>query len=677
MSYTITFTDPAKTNDALVIDDNIIDSRLSVSFVGKNASNYSTAISTNFLHLLENFANTEPPAGLSVQGQLWYDTSNPDIPVLRISNPAAGNGSPTSWAPASGIWAQSTTPGTDATYGGAKAGDIWVNTAQGQLYINTDGTNNWTLVGPSFSGTLQTGSFPEIVNDNFGAPHYVIKNYVNGTVVEIISGDSFIPQSRITGFTNILAGLNLNSTNNISINATSYAAKNLLVTSPSTSYISANNFVRNDIDNSITAILTVQNGVLMGTDKTFNLRINPSSAREAQIINSYNGGVITLSVYTNTQLSTLLRIDGATKSVGIGIGNNPPGVSTNGLHVGGNIRVDGVLNVNASSRSTFAGDLAVVGNILNTGTITAGDDLTVGGQLYVNWNNGATGPAILPGTSGNPVTETFDIGSPTAKFRNIYANTFQGSLIGTAVAANSLTNASAFAVLGDVATAVDVSYKGVQGTYRFTTTVQKSVISGRTTSTNTSTNNWTSFYSNANNGQFTILGLEASGTATITTNLVQIEKKNFLADIYANLIPTGSIIPFAGSAAPTGWLLCDGQSVYKSQYQALFQAIGWTYGALLSNSNVFKLPDLRGRGVIGYDDMNNGTLGLSNAGRVASAIAPDGTDGSAALVSGGNATVVVSTGTVSTGTGAKSVVSNATSLNVMNPYLAMNYIIKT
>ena len=657
MSYTITFTDPAKTNDALVIDDNTIDSRLSVSFVGKNASNYSTAISTNFLHLLENFANTEPPTGLSVQGQLWYDTSNPDIPVLRIGNPAAGNGSPTSWAPASGIWAQSTTPGSDATYGGAKAGDIWVNTAQGQLYINTDGTNNWTLVGPSFSGTLQTGSFPEIVNDNFGAPHYVIKNYVNGTVVEIISNDSFIPQSRITGFTNILAGINLNSTNNIALNATSYAARNLLVTSPSTAYISANNFVRNDIDNSITAILTVQNGILMGSNSTFNLRINPSLAREAQIINSYNGGKVTIVAYNNTTPVTLINANGNAKNVGIGLPTNHDPDAGATLEVGGTILVSGgALIVNTSSRSTFGGDLAVVGNITNTGTVTIGSTTTINGPLFIN---------------------SATISNSAATFATVTATTFRGTLLGTAVAANSLTNASSFAVQGDVATAVDVSYKGLAGNYIFSATVQKSVISGRTTSTNTSTNDWTSFYSNANNGKFNILGLEASGTATITTNLVQIEKQNFLADIYANLIPTGSIIPFAGSTPPTGWLLCDGQGTYKSKYPGLFNAIGYTYGDLPSNSNVFKLPDLRGRSVIGYDDMNNSSLGLSNAGRVASAISPDGTAGSAATISGGTSTVIVSTGTVSTGTGARSVVSDATSLNVMNPYLAMNYIIKT
>jgi len=673
MSYTIYFTDLAKTNDALIIDDNIIDSRLSVSFVGKNASNYSSAISTNFLHLLENFANTEPPSGLSVQGQLWYDTSNPDIPVLRIGNPAAGNGSPTSWAPASGVWAQTTKPGSDSTYGGAKAGDIWVNTAQGQLYINTDGTNNWTLVGPSFSGTLQTGSFPEIVNDNFGAPHYVIKNYVNGTIVEIVSNDAFIPQSRIVGFTNILPGINLSSLNNISINATAYAAKNFLVTYPSTAYISANNFVRNDIDNKITAGLTVQNGVIIGTDSTLNIRVNPSLAREAQIINSFNGGKVTIVAYNNTTPITLINANGNAKNVGIGL---PAGIDPNAnatLEVGGNILISGgVLNVNTSSKSTFGGDLAVVGNISNTGTITAGDDLTVGGQLYVNWNNGATGPAILPGTSGNPLTEIFDIGSPTAKFRTVYAGSFQGALGGNAQTASSLTNASIFAIQGDIQTTNDVTYRGF-GTHIFATTITATAITGKPVSLNTSTNNWTTFYNNTNT--FSLLGVEQQPLAV--PKLVQIEKQNFLADIYANLVPTGAIIPFAGLGVPAGWLLCDGQAAYKSQYPALFNAIGYAYGDIQSNTNVFKLPDLRGRGVIGYDDMNNGTLGLSKADRVASAITPDGTNGSAATISGGTSTVVVSTGTISTGTGARSVVSNAKSLNVMNPYLALNYIIKT
>ena len=677
MSYTIYFTDPAKTNDALIIDDNTIDSRLSVSFVGKNASNYASAVSTNFLHLLENFANTEPPTGLSVQGQLWYDTSNPDIPVLRIGNPSAGNGSPTSWAPASGVWAQSTTPGGNSTYGGAKAGDIWVNTAQGQLYINTDGTNNWTLVGPSFSGTLQTGSFPDTINDNFGVPHKIIKSFIDGNIVEIISNDTFIPQSKIAGFTNILPGINVSTLNNAALNATAYAAKNLYVTSPSNAYVPTNNFVRNDIDNKITAALTVKDGILLGTNPTFTLKVNPSLARESQIINSVDGGIITFTIYNSAVANKLLRIDGVTQSLGIGIPDRPPAVTSGGVEVGGDTLIGGKINV-SSTGSTFNGSLSA-STIISTGTITSGDDLTVGGQLYVNWNNGGSvGPAILPGTSGSPVTDTFDIGSPSAKFRFVYADNFQGNLGGTAQTANSLTNASAFAIQGDIQSTADVTYKGQLGTYVFATTITTAAITGKPVSSKVVAKDWTNFYNIPSNGAFNIIGVETTGTATISSNIVQIEKQNFLADIYANLVPTGAILPYAGLVAPDGWLLCDGQGAYKSQHPALFNAIGYTYGQPVpSDTNIFGLPDLRGRGVVGYDDMDNGTFGLANAGRVSSAVKPDGSIGSAATVAGGTSTVFLSTGTISTGTGVKTTVDKSISINVMNPYLAMNYIIKT
>lgn len=654
MSYTIYFTDPAKTNEALTIDDNTIDSRLSVSFVGKNASNYGSAISTNFLHLLENFADATPPTGLSVQGQLWYDTSNPDVPVLRIGNPSAGNGSPTSWAPASGIWAQSTTPGNNPTYGGAKAGDIWVNTAQGQLYINTDGTNNWTLVGPSFSGTLQTGSFPDTVNDNFGAPHKIIKSFIDGNIVEIISNDSFIPQSKIPGFTNILPGVNVSTNNGAALNATSNAAKNLYVTYPNSAYVSANSFVRNDIDNTINAALTVQNGVIVGANSTFNFRINPTVSREAQIINSSPTGKITLNVYNDTTQITLLNANGPTRNVGIAIGTRDPNPSYT-LEVGGHILVGGALVVNTSTLSTFNGDVAIVGSITNTGTVTIGSTTTINGPLFIN---------------------SATISNSAATFASVTATIFQGTLLGTALAANSLTNASAFAIQGDVATSVDVNFKGVPGTYIFTSTVQPSAITGRTSSLNTSSADWTNFYNLPTNGKFSILAVETTGTSSITTNVVQIERKSFLADVIANLIPSGTIVPFAGINVPPNWLLCDGQATYKSKYPSLFEAIGYTYGQPVpTDSNIFSLPDLRGRGVIGYDNMDNNTLGLSPAIRVPGALTPDGSIGSAAAVAGGTSTVFLSTGTVSTGTG--TVVNNAQSVNIMNPYLAMNYIIKT
>lgn len=68
------------------------------------------------------------------------------------------------------------------------------------------------------------------------------------------------------------------------------------------------------------------------------------------------------------------------------------------------------------------------------------------------------------------------------------------------------------------------------------------------------------------------------------------------------LIPAGGLMPYAGSAAPTGWLLCAGQAVSRTTYAALFTAIGTTYG-VGDGSTTFNLPDLRGRTIAGKDNM--------------------------------------------------------------------------
>jgi microcystin-dependent protein len=62
-------------------------------------------------------------------------------------------------------------------------------------------------------------------------------------------------------------------------------------------------------------------------------------------------------------------------------------------------------------------------------------------------------------------------------------------------------------------------------------------------------------------------------------------------------VPTGAIQMFAGSAAPSGYLICDGASVNRADFPALFTVIGTTYGS--SSGTTFNLPDLRGRTPIG------------------------------------------------------------------------------
>lgn len=66
------------------------------------------------------------------------------------------------------------------------------------------------------------------------------------------------------------------------------------------------------------------------------------------------------------------------------------------------------------------------------------------------------------------------------------------------------------------------------------------------------------------------------------------------------LMPSGSVIIYGGSSAPTGWLFCDGSAISRSTYAALFTAIATTYGAG-NGSSTFNIPDIRGRVVAGKE----------------------------------------------------------------------------
>ena len=57
-------------------------------------------------------------------------------------------------------------------------------------------------------------------------------------------------------------------------------------------------------------------------------------------------------------------------------------------------------------------------------------------------------------------------------------------------------------------------------------------------------------------------------------------------------VATGVILDYAGSTAPTGFLICDGASYSTTTYAALFAVIGYSFGGSGANFNV---PDFRGR----------------------------------------------------------------------------------
>lgn len=67
-------------------------------------------------------------------------------------------------------------------------------------------------------------------------------------------------------------------------------------------------------------------------------------------------------------------------------------------------------------------------------------------------------------------------------------------------------------------------------------------------------------------------------------------------------VALGSLVAFAGTSAPPGYLLCYGQAVSRVTYVDLFGVIGTTWG-VGDAATTFNVPDLRGRAVFGRDDM--------------------------------------------------------------------------
>ena len=153
-------------------------------------------------------------------------------------------------------------------------------------------------------------------------------------------------------------------------------------------------------------------------------------------------------------------------------------------------------------------------------------------------------------------------------------------------------------------------------------------------------------------GNFAVSGGSTfSGTVTIAGANVQAANAKVCASAFhgdgSNLtgivaMPTGAIVPFGGSSAPTGFLLCSGQAVSRSTYSALFGVISTTYGAG-DESSTFNLPDLRGRVVAGQDDM-----GGSSADRLTGLTG--GVDGDTLAATGGAETHVLTTAQLATHT---------------------------
>ena len=132
----------------------------------------------------------------------------------------------------------------------------------------------------------------------------------------------------------------------------------------------------------------------------------------------------------------------------------------------------------------------------------------------------------------------------------------------------------------------------------------------------------------------------------------------------SNIVPSGALMPFAGTSAPTGFLLCDGSAVSRSTYATLFSAISTTYGSG-DGSSTFNLPDLRGRVIAGQDDM-----GGSSANRLTNQTG--GLNGDDLGATGGSETHTLTTAQLASHTHSFSDTDSITAMTFLSDGLGVN-----
>ena len=75
-------------------------------------------------------------------------------------------------------------------------------------------------------------------------------------------------------------------------------------------------------------------------------------------------------------------------------------------------------------------------------------------------------------------------------------------------------------------------------------------------------------------------------------------------------VPLGVVEMYSGSTIPENYGVCDGQALSKDLYADLYQVIGTRFNKADTASNMFCLPDLRGRFIVGQGaDADYNTIG--------------------------------------------------------------------
>jgi len=256
-------------NIAATINDGVADTTTDLSLIGKNYANYGELVNENFVRLLENFANDTAPTK-PITGQLYYST---DTKKLLAYN---GN----IFKHLNAVNVSISQPTQNVT------GDLWYDSVNGQLKVYI--TNTWQILYPTYTTDQgKSGIFVETVNDNLGDSHTISSIYVGTVRIGIFATEEFTPNPSLDGFSLLSVGLNL-AENYLYYGNAAFADDSLTLTG-----ISADQFLRSDIDTEADGNITVNGNLLVVSDSFIDANLSVLNTLDASDIVVTNQLVVT------------------------------------------------------------------------------------------------------------------------------------------------------------------------------------------------------------------------------------------------------------------------------------------------------------------------------------------------------------------------------------------------